>query len=315
MIDFTTLLGDSPGVKFFQKFVIIANLWDDLIDKDKEITDVEVINAFTILLTTYQSDPFFLTHQDALLPTIGIACQNYKISVELEQASCFQVSYTLRLNYLSLLLQILTIEFGADRAEQCLLELYKSHTQDSFDNYVKEFSAEKIVSSNYKLPISDGNDFGSTFQTALKSSGLQLSKDMVEVISLLCNTLHLWDDIIDKDKNPSNTFISECFYNCLVLLPKNKLYSTYRKEITSILICAILNWHTATAWERENSHLEIAFILRSSYVDLVSFLLATQLSLADTAKIVPLLREAAHHEGFEKYLTNLAKEKELRNVL
>jgi hypothetical protein len=82
-----------------------------------------------------------------------------------------------------------------------------------------------------------------------------------------------------------------------------------------VLANAIINWRIATEYERNASgkhDLEAAYVLRSSYVDLVTLSALLLGGAAHAATIGADVRRWAHQEGYELYLENLVAEKAAR---
>jgi len=126
--------------------------------------------------------------------------------------------------------------------------------------------------------------------------------------------LHLWDDLIDKDKTPSDEEIHDCFWKALVEIPSNAFYQSHRHILTPIIVTSITNWLTANRLERDGGLPEqrIAYIIRSSYID-VATIVATIIGGRDFAVLAQLqMRKFWHAEGWEGYQENLKIEKEKR---
>jgi hypothetical protein len=102
----------------------------------------------------------------------------------------------------------------------------------------------------------------------------------------------------------------------LIEIPNNSFYTTHRSELQPILVNAIINWRIANKIERveqaTNDDLTIAFILRSSYADLLTMSATLIGGIEWAVECGPDIRRWAHSEGFTAYLTNLAAEKAVR---
>ena len=132
-----------------------------------------------------------------------------------------------------------------------------------------------------------------------------------DYVEMSCRIAHLWDDLIDRDKVVAISDINQGFFEALVRLPRNPFYKQHFEHLNSVLINAISNWQIATRMERDGESYEqsIAFILRSSYTDLVTqsaLLIGGDQWACDVGEEV---RRLTHGETFEGYLKNLAKEK------
>ena len=132
-----------------------------------------------------------------------------------------------------------------------------------------------------------------------------------DYVEMSCRIAHLWDDLIDRDKVVPVADINQGFFEALVRLPRNPFYKQHFEHLNSVLINAISNWQIATRMEREGQGYEqsIAFILRSSYTDLVTqsaLLIGGDVWASEVGHEVRLL---THGETFDGYVKNLAQEK------
>ena len=142
------------------------------------------------------------------------------------------------------------------------------------------------------------------------------NKAAAEFIESVLGIAHTWDDLIDRDKEVSNHDINKAFFEALIRLPRNTFYNANFEHLNSVLINSVSNWQIATKLERTGSEYEtsIAFILRSSYVDLI-----TQSALLIggemwACKVGEEIRRFTHHETYQGYLKTLAVEKAAREA-
>lgn len=122
---------------------------------------------------------------------------------------------------------------------------------------------------------------------------------------LLFNILHTWDDLVDNDKPVSSKTISGVFWDCLITLPSNGFFQHNKATILPILSTIILQWEAATNLEKtkhKSEHsLHIAFILRSTYADLITHC-ALLIGGYEWARQVSIeLREFNYEESFCEY--------------
>lgn len=140
------------------------------------------------------------------------------------------------------------------------------------------------------------------------------NQEAAEFLHGLIGVLHVWDDLIDKDTALADAEINQAFWFVLVGLPRNTFYRQHFDLLNPLLMVAIQNWYAANKMERNGDAADrrIAFVLRSSYVDLVtqSALIAGGLEWAE--KVTPDIRRFAHSEGYAQYLINLKQEIEKR---
>jgi len=138
------------------------------------------------------------------------------------------------------------------------------------------------------------------------------NEDASNFLMTIVPLLHLWDDLIDKDKPVSDEAINAAFWDGLVTLPRNRFYREHFDDLNPILAVAIQNWQAANLMERERREPHIAFIIRSSYVDLITMSALLCGGPAHAARMTPLIREFAHSEGFDAYLAALGAERTAR---
>ena len=131
---------------------------------------------------------------------------------------------------------------------------------------------------------------------------------------LLRDTLHFWDDLIDRDKPVGQEDINRAMFKALVLLPTNSFYRQHQNNLSPILVNAIANWHTANEFEAggDQRQLQLAFVIRSDYANLLihaAYLVGGYEWMRHTT---PMIRALWTSEGYDDYLANLANERRVR---
>jgi hypothetical protein len=136
----------------------------------------------------------------------------------------------------------------------------------------------------------------------------------VAFVCLLAKVFHLWDDLIDKDHVVSDDEINTAMTHALITIPTNEFYQQHFWALQPVIRNAIINWQIATRLERSSNETNypIAFILRSSAVDIITAC-ATILGGVDHGiRVGQDIHLFAHRETLNGYLTNLAAEKAAR---
>lgn len=137
-------------------------------------------------------------------------------------------------------------------------------------------------------------------------------------VTKLFQALHVYDDLIDKDKRLTPDEIHAAFWLTMIDLPNDPFFLANRLAIMPLLVNSIINWRVANNLERleepSEHHLGMAWILRGSYIDLLSQALALERGPAYAIQVGQLVRAWAHHETFEVYKSNLDQEKAAQNV-
>lgn len=145
---------------------------------------------------------------------------------------------------------------------------------------------------------------------------LKNNESALQFVRTVAGVLHAWDDLIDRDKPVSDADVNGAFLGALVTLPRNAFYRDHFEALNTILVSSIINWRVATQIEREHAcegeDLKIAYIIRSTYVDLLVMSAAIIGGVEWAVSHGYEIREWAHQEKFAGYLQNLAAERAAR---
>jgi len=136
-------------------------------------------------------------------------------------------------------------------------------------------------------------------------------RQAVDFIRIVFDILHVCDDLTDRDVTVSTVQVQQAFLDAMITLPRNVFYVEHFVLLNGALQTAILNWHAANRMELTDvPHAkEVAFVLRSSYVDLVT-LCAWIIGGQDwSVQVAYEARLHASREGFETYRARLTQER------
>lgn len=92
------LKGNMDAVYFCEAWFRVTQVWDDLIDKDRPVSDVDINKAFFTCLVDIPSNPFFARHAGYLVPIINAAIVDFQDANILEKGSDREkmVAYVIR---------------------------------------------------------------------------------------------------------------------------------------------------------------------------------------------------------------------------
>jgi len=140
--------------------------------------------------------------------------------------------------------------------------------------------------------------------------------EAIQFVVRVFRALHVWDDLIDRDKALTDDEINSVFWDLLVVLPTDPFYVRNIALLNSTLVNAIINWHIANKLEREGDEKDksVAFVLRGAYIDILSAAAFVVGGMQWVQEVGPAIRRWAHEETFDEYMVNLAKECEARNA-
>jgi len=134
--------------------------------------------------------------------------------------------------------------------------------------------------------------------------------DACQFIEDCFQIFHTVDDLVDKDHEVTTKDLIDRFQRALITVPRNPFYQQYFAILNPLMQQAITNWEIANAMEvsdQANSK-EIAFILRSSYNDLITMCAEI---IGGHAWAIHVGMESRYHaaqEGFELYRIRLTAE-------
>jgi hypothetical protein len=141
--------------------------------------------------------------------------------------------------------------------------------------------------------------------------------DAIAFLETVLDAAHVCDDLTDRDATVTTATVQQTFWALLFDLQRNPFYQAHFAMLNSVLQLGFLNWEIANQLEvdRTPEALHVAFILRSSYLDLITmcaFLIgghtwAVQVGLD--------ARRYATEEGFVAYCEALTKEHRQPHVI
>src|SRR4051794_26938749 len=91
-------------------------------------------------------------------------------------------------------------------------------------------------------------------QTAFYDAFMRWFKGDVHAVHFCLDMLrvaHLWDDLIDGDRQPSVEEVDAGFSALLFRLPRNPFYRVHIDGLLPLMQSTFLQWHTANVLERE----------------------------------------------------------------
>ena len=119
----------------------LAQVWDDLIDKDKPVTDDQIHWAFTTALVYLPNNPFYKTIQSSVHPLWITAIANYKAANVFEQDKDehgLEIAHGLRFAAGNIIVFAIIACVGEEEAKKHIPELWKCIFNERFDDYRRE---------------------------------------------------------------------------------------------------------------------------------------------------------------------------------
>jgi hypothetical protein len=115
---------------------------------------------------------------------------------------------------------------------------------------------------------------------------------------------HLYDDLIDQDKEIDQEFVHEVMWKVMVGLPMNQFYIQNANLLAPIVATGILNWRGANEMEQQGcvEELHISHVTRYSINDLALMVMVLVGGAAHAARFARDARLAFQRDTFAHYL-------------
>lgn len=133
--------GNEHALQVYQCFVDLAHTWDDLVDKDKDVSEESINRAFLICLVYLQSNPFYRQIQDQIVPMWISVVSAYQTANKFEKDKDehgIEIAHSLRYAAGHIVAYMVNVCVGPDKANEIMPEVWKNIVPERFDDYRKE---------------------------------------------------------------------------------------------------------------------------------------------------------------------------------
>lgn len=172
----------------------------------------------------------------------------------------------------------------------------------------------RIVIRHHRLPkrsISVSDDEMTDEYKILLAGWLKGHAEAIAFIETVYCVIHTCDDLTDRDKTVMTNEVQDSYWHALIELPRNAFYIANFALLNGTLQLAYLNWQIANRMEVDDvlNGKEIAYTLRSSYVDLVTICAWILGGKEWAVQVGYASRLHAGHEGLDAYKVALTRER------
>jgi purine-cytosine permease-like protein len=133
--------GNQDALNLYRMFVDLAHTWDDLIDRDKPVTQDAINNAFLICLAYMPANPFYQQIQQAVLPMWLTVVSAYQTANKFEQDKDehgLEIAHTLRYAAGNIIAYAVHVCVGPEKAKEVLPEMWKAVVAERYADYKAE---------------------------------------------------------------------------------------------------------------------------------------------------------------------------------
>ena len=128
-------------VKFDFNNIKLAHTWDDLVDKDNDVSEDHINNAFLIALVYLQANPFYKSIEADIRPMWMSVILAYDTANRFEKnkdAHGLEIAHGLRYAAGHIIAYAVQVCVGTKKAKEYLPEIWKNIISERFDRYREE---------------------------------------------------------------------------------------------------------------------------------------------------------------------------------
>jgi purine-cytosine permease-like protein len=129
------------------------------------------------------------------------------------------------------------------------------------------------------------------------------NQDALNAYRMFVDLAHLWDDLVDKDKEATENDINNAFLICLVYLPANPFYRSIQEQILPMWLVVVSAYQTANKFERDKDvhGIEIAHGLRYAAGNIVAYMVYVCVGPEKAKEFLPEMWKNVFFERYEDY--------------
>lgn len=133
--------GNEDALNMYRAFVSLLHTWDDMVDKDKPLTEWQINEAFLTCLVYLPANPFYRHIQDQIFPMWLVVVSGYAAANKFERdkdAHGIEIAHSLRYAAGNIIAYAIHVCVGAEEAAKQIPDMWKSVFYERFDDYRKE---------------------------------------------------------------------------------------------------------------------------------------------------------------------------------
>ena len=134
---------DRSAVDLALVIARISHIWDDLIDRDKPVSDDQINSAFWLALIEIPSNQFYQRYGDTLRPVMATAILNWHAANEFEkrgELAGLEIANAIRYSAADVMMLMAALTGGPEWGAKCAADIRLLCQKDRFVNYLKEQS-------------------------------------------------------------------------------------------------------------------------------------------------------------------------------
>ena len=133
--------GNDDALQMYRMLVDLAHLCDDLVDKDKDVTELDINNSFLICLVYLPLNPFYQQIQRDVMPMWITVVSAYQTANKFEREKDergLEAAHMLRYAAGNILAYAIHACVGPEKAAEYVPEMWKDIVNERFAEYREE---------------------------------------------------------------------------------------------------------------------------------------------------------------------------------
>lgn len=133
--------GNEDVLQIANCLAVLTHTWDDMIDRDVEVTDADINQAFMIALVNLPANPLYRAIQADILPMMKMVLIAYDTANRYEKASDahgLEIGHNLRYAAGHIIAYALSVAVGYEKSLELMPAIWKNLVPERIDDYRKE---------------------------------------------------------------------------------------------------------------------------------------------------------------------------------
>jgi hypothetical protein len=138
--------GNESAAAFLETIMEILHFWDDLVDRDKSLPDVEINERMWQALVVLPRNVFYQANFSALNPILAAAIHSWMAATAMERdgtAPDLAIAFIIRSNYIDLVTAVAQITGGFGWAHQATMAARRLVHREGFEQYQANLKRER----------------------------------------------------------------------------------------------------------------------------------------------------------------------------
>lgn len=144
---------NKDAIELYKNLCALADIWDNMIDRDKPVTNEQINDVFLTCLYRLPLNPVYNYLQLQIAPMWLTVVSSYEAANKFEadkDQHGLELAHVLRYSAGQIISYIMIYCLGVEKAREYIPEMWKTLANERFDVYLREHanSAENILCAN-----------------------------------------------------------------------------------------------------------------------------------------------------------------------